>query len=77
VLKTPPPIPPFSPKNAKALPLRAKALLLHPKSITSACRTNASASPLASPENTGLPRRLNTPFSLHRPPFFCNFALGK
>jgi len=28
VLKTPPPIPPFSPKNAKALPLRAEVMLL-------------------------------------------------
>jgi len=40
VLKTSPPIPPFSPKNAKALllgvkalPLRAEALLLHPEAM--------------------------------------------
>jgi len=77
MLKTPSPIPPFSPKNAKALllgvkalPLRAEALLLHPKAML-------LHHPLASPENTGLTRRLNTPFSLHRPPFFCNFAYRK
>ncbi len=40
MLKSPPPIPPFSPKNAKALllgvkalPLRAEALLLHPEAL--------------------------------------------